>query len=70
MRSENINELMNIDELMNFDDNQFMSMDFNYTNTQQYILRSQSPISVANVKQFEIPTRPKLRRQYAVIISR
>lgn len=60
----------NIDELMNFDNNEFILMDFNYTSAQQYILGNQSPTSVANVEQFEIPSRPKLRRQYAVIISR
>lgn len=60
----------NIDELMNFDDNEFMQMEYTYTNAQLYILGNRSPMSITDVEQLEIPSRPILRRQIAIVIDR
>jgi hypothetical protein len=59
----------NIDELMNFNEDEFLQMDNIFTNSQQYILGNRSPVSITNIEQFEIPSRPKLRRQFAIIIN-
>lgn len=64
-----INQNENINELMDFDDVEFSRMDFIYTPAQQHILSNRSPTSVMDIDKIGIPIRPKLRRQFAVIIN-
>jgi hypothetical protein len=73
MNTENTNtqnmNAENIDELMNFNEDEFFQMDNIFTNSQQYILGNRSPVSITDIEQFEIPPRPQLRRQFAIIID-